>query len=288
MDVTGASPYMEGEVVSIQSEPASGYQFVSWTALAVDFDDETAEETTFTMPAQNVVVTARFTPVEGSKTKEVTNGTVDATDEANTEVEVDGTATLTVAGYADNPGGPAPTDFNSLDKYIDVYVPDTTEATELEIRLYYIDDVLAVADIDEESLRLFWWDGDDWVACSDSGVNTASTNGYSGYMWAKIRNNTTPSLSDLRGTPWGGYGHPTEPPCGCFIATASYGTDTAEELDILREFRDTVLLPNSLGVEFVSLYYKISPPIANFISQHEVLRTVVRVGLVDPIVKILN
>jgi parallel beta-helix repeat protein len=74
----------------------------------------------------------------------------------------------------------------------------------------------------------------------------------------------------------------------CFIATAAYGTGTAKEIDILREFRDTILLPNSLGAEFVSLYYRISPPIANFISQHEVLRTVVRVGFVDPIVKILN
>jgi nitrous oxidase accessory protein NosD len=74
----------------------------------------------------------------------------------------------------------------------------------------------------------------------------------------------------------------------CFIATAAYGTDTAKELDILREFRDTVLLPNSLGFGLISLYYKTSPPIANFISQHEVLRTAVRVGFVDPIVKILN
>jgi len=74
----------------------------------------------------------------------------------------------------------------------------------------------------------------------------------------------------------------------CFIATAAYGTSTAKEIDILREFRDTVLLPNTLGVRFVSLYYKISPPIANLISQHEVFRTVVRVGFVDPIVKILT
>ena len=74
----------------------------------------------------------------------------------------------------------------------------------------------------------------------------------------------------------------------CFIATAAYGTDTAKEIDILREFRDTVLLPNSLGLRFVSLYYKISPPIADFIAQHEVLRTTVRVGFIDPIVKILN
>jgi len=74
----------------------------------------------------------------------------------------------------------------------------------------------------------------------------------------------------------------------CFIATAAYGTDTAKEIDILREFRDTVLLPNSLGSNLVSLYYKTSPPLANIISQHEALRTAVRVGFVDPIVKILN
>ena len=75
---------------------------------------------------------------------------------------------------------------------------------------------------------------------------------------------------------------------GCFIATAAYGTDTAEELDILRKFRDAVLLPNSLGAEFVSLYYRTSPPMADFISQHEVLRTAVRVCFIDPIVKVLN
>ncbi len=221
-------------------------------------------------------------------TETVTDGTVDATDEADTEVEVDGTATVTVAPYDDNPGGSAPTGFSSQDKYIDVYVPDTTEVTELEIRLYYTDAEVEAADVDEESLRLFWWNDTAWVQCSDGGVNTASTNGYSGYMWAKIRNNTTPSLADLQGTEFGGYGHPSETPGGCFIATTAYGTDTAKELDILREFRDEVLLPNSLGAEFVSLYYKTSPPIANFISQHEVLRTAVRVCFIDPIVKVLN
>jgi hypothetical protein len=229
-------------------------------------------------------------PVVGTKTETVTDDTVDATEEADTEVEVDGTATVTVARYEDNPGGDDPPDFNALDKYIDVYIPDTSEVTEIEIRLYYTDAEVTIADVDEESLRLFWWDGAEWSECSpDSGVNTASINGYSGYMWAKIRaTGTTPSLDDLQGTEFGGYGHPSETPGGCFIATAAYGTDTANELDMLREFRDAVLLPNRVGAEFISLYYRASPPIADFISQNEVLRTMVRVGFVDPIVKILT
>ena len=217
-------------------------------------------------------------------------GTVDATDEADTKVVVTGTATITVFPYDDNPGGPPPTGFITMGKYIDVYVPDTSQVTEIEIRLYYTDAELAATDVDEESLRLFWWNDTAWVQCSDSGVNTASTNGYSGYMWAKIRTiGTTPSLADLQGDEFGGYGHPSETPGGgCFIATAAYGTDTAKELDILREFRDEVLLPNSMGAKLVSIYYRTSPPIANFISQHEILRTAVRVGFVDPIVAILN
>ena len=225
-------------------------------------------------------------------TETVNNGTVDAKDEADTEVVVNGAATVTVYPYDDNPGGPPPTGFITMGKYIDVYVPDTTEVTEIEIRLYYTDDELTNAGIDEESLRLSWLDGDDWSECSLSGVNTTSTNGYSGYIWAKITaTDTTPSLDDLHGlalTDGGTEGPSDTPQQGCFIATAAYGTDTARELDIMREFRDAVLLPDSLGARFVSIYYKTSPPIANFISQHEVLRTVVRVNFVDPIVRILS
>ncbi len=72
----------------------------------------------------------------------------------------------------------------------------------------------------------------------------------------------------------------------CFIATAA-GAD-APALDILREFRDVVLRPNSLGAKLVSLYYEASPPIAELISQNEALKTAVKVCFIDPIVAILN
>lgn len=59
-------------------------------------------------------------------------------------------------------------------------------------------------------------------------------------------------------------------------------------MEILREFRDAVLLPNSAGSGFVAFYYKVSPPMADLISRHEGLRALVRVGLIDPIVRIVD
>lgn len=73
-------------------------------------------------------------------------------------------------------------------------------------------------------------------------------------------------------------------PAGCFIATAAYGTPSAGEIDVLREFRDTVLLESAAGSRFVTWYYQTSPPIAEFLAGNEFLRTLVREFLVDPVV----
>jgi hypothetical protein len=67
---------------------------------------------------------------------------------------------------------------------------------------------------------------------------------------------------------------------GCFIATAAYGTPMAGEIGILREFRDEYLLTNAVGQAFVDFYYRVSPSIAEFISEHPSLRSIVRTGLV--------
>ncbi len=66
---------------------------------------------------------------------------------------------------------------------------------------------------------------------------------------------------------------------GCFIATAAYGTPFANEINVLRYWRDNSLLQKSLGRKFVSLYYSISPPIAFKISERNFLKKVIRTFL---------
>lgn len=74
---------------------------------------------------------------------------------------------------------------------------------------------------------------------------------------------------------------------GCFIATATFGTPMANEVNILRRFRDNFLLGNRTGEMFVCSYYKLSPPIARAIKNSERLGRAVRIFLI-PIVKLFN
>jgi hypothetical protein len=74
----------------------------------------------------------------------------------------------------------------------------------------------------------------------------------------------------------------------CFIGTAAYGNPTVEQLDVLRGFRDGVLLESSAGSRVVDLYYRLSPPVADFISGNSFLRTLVRELLVDPVVWVIG
>jgi hypothetical protein len=69
----------------------------------------------------------------------------------------------------------------------------------------------------------------------------------------------------------------------CFIATACYGSAFSPELIYLRQFRDEILRSSNLGSRLVDVYCLISPPVANSIRRHMVLRGLVKRILLSPI-----
>jgi uncharacterized repeat protein (TIGR02543 family) len=217
-DVTNTPPYAEGVAVSIKAVPATGYHFSHWTATpAVVFGNANAAETTFTMPAADVTVTANF--------------------EEGVPHTLTMAASPLMAGTATDVTGTSP---------------------------YLEDEVVEILAVPASGYQFVGWTA---TAGAFSNANAESTI----FQMPDADVIVTANFDVTGGS-------------NCFIATAAYGSPTAEQIDVLREFRDVVLLESTAGSQFVDLYYKLSPPIADFISGSSLLRTLVRVLLVDPVV----
>ncbi|MFH1777560.1 MAG: CFI-box-CTERM domain-containing protein, partial [Candidatus Omnitrophota bacterium] len=117
------------------------------------------------------------------------------------------------------------------------------------------------------SMYILGWDGEvtDVGDDSDTGTDDSSTDD-------DDINEDNGTVASSSGEGGGGGG-------GCFIATAAYGTPLAEELGILRTLRDKHLMLNKYGRKFVKAYYTYSPPVADFISKHKPLRSIIKLCL---------
>jgi uncharacterized repeat protein (TIGR02543 family) len=217
-DVTSASPYAAGVGVSIRADPAAGYRFVNWTAPAGGFANASSATTTFTMPAQDVTVTANF--------------------------EVGGQYTLTMAA-SPVMGGTA---------------YDVTGGSPYNEG--------QIVSIQATAASGYQFAG--WAAPAGSLANA----------YAAATTFTMPAQNVVVTATF----QVVQTTSGCFIATAAYGSPSGGQVDVLREFRDGVLLESAAGSRFVDLYYRLSPPVADLISGSGFLRTVVRELLVDPVV----
>jgi len=83
-------------------------------------------------------------------------------------------------------------------------------------------------------------------------------------------------------------GQGTSEKTGCFIATAVYGSDLAPEVVFLTRFRDEMLLTSGAGKRFVALYYRFSPSLAHFLTQHSRLRASIRLLVIIPALKLVK
>jgi tetratricopeptide (TPR) repeat protein len=75
---------------------------------------------------------------------------------------------------------------------------------------------------------------------------------------------------------------PEETAEGCFIATAVSGSYNHPDVQTLRLVRDTFLLPSDWGNRIVQQYYRLSPPVANFLSGKPILCLTVYSFLIKP------
>jgi hypothetical protein len=73
----------------------------------------------------------------------------------------------------------------------------------------------------------------------------------------------------------------------CLIATAAYGSTMANDVDMLRHFRDALLNKTVLGELAVEAYYTFSPAVSGVISESEVLRASAR-AVLDPLVRFIR
>jgi hypothetical protein len=296
----GVFAYDEGALVDLVATPGGGYQFVEWTGNVGTVADVYAASTTITMNG-DYSITANFEeapPVQYDLTISSTAGGL-VTDPGEGVHKYDEGALVDLV--ATPGGGYKFVEWTGdVGTVADVYAASTTitmngdysiTANFEEVPLVQYDLTTFSSEggsVTEPGEGVFTYDGGavvDLVVTPDEGYQFDEWTGDVGTI-ADIEAAVTTITMNSNYSITANF--VAAPSGGCFIATAAYGTPSAEQIDVLREFRDIVLLESIPGSLFVSLYYQFSPPVADFIAGNQLLRTVVREFLIDPIVWVVE
>jgi hypothetical protein len=315
----GVFNYDEGMIVDLVATPDAGYHFVNWTGDVVTIADVNAAATNITMNG-DYEITANFIAQYDLMIDSTVGGNVTTPGEglfpdydAGTVVDLAATpdAGYRFVNWIGDVGTIADVnaattnitmngDYSIIANFESVYPTVTTKAaTNITTNSTTLNMDYTVGNFNPVQVRFaykksagLFWSHTDWVSKSENGTYATQLTGLDSdttydfkaqlyYEDTEIEGTTLQFFTTDTPPPWGSGG-------GCFIATAAYGTPTAEEIDVLREFRDVVLLKSTVGSQFVALYYWLSPPVADFIAGNELLRTLVREFLVDPIVQVVE
>ena len=292
--------YDDGTVVDLVADADEGYRFVEWTGDVEEIVDIYAAETTITMNG-DYSITANFVAIYDLTTSSTAGGSVTTpgegvftyddgtvvdlvaeaeegyrlvewTGDVGTIADVEDAATnITMSGNYS-----IMAEFEEIPPQYDLttYSAGGGSITTPGEGTFTYDEgtVVYLVTEAEEGYQFVEWTGDvDTIADVYAATTTITMNGDYSITANFEENSPFPN-----------------PAGGCFIATAAYGTPAAEQIDVLREFRDIVLLESTAGSQLVALYYQLSPPVADFISGSSFLRTLVRELLVDPIVWVVE
>ena len=315
----GRHSYDKGRVVTLVASPISGYRFVNWTG-GVDTIDNPNGASTFIIMNGNYAVTANFVAVYDLTTSSTEGGSVTEPGEGafaydeGTEVDLvaeaeEGYRFVEWAGdvgtiadvYASETTITINGDYSitaELEEVLQLYPTATTQiATNITTSSTRLNMSYTVGDFSRVQVCFAYkkstdsaWSYTTWMSKTADGTHAEVLTELDFNTTYDFKARVRCGAAMVEGTVLQ-FTTDTPSPSGsgpCFIATAAYGSPTATEIDLLREFRDAVLLKSTVGSQFVALYYQTSPPVADFIAGNEFLTTLVRELLVDPIVWVVR
>jgi len=162
-------------------------------------------------------------------------------------------------------------------KSLDGYPTITTKST--ETRKYSDNSVGTVPMVVVE--KLIYVDDDVWVIDSNTDADRFSE--YENRIYATMNSFRYPASPPIENSSDNGG--------GCLIATATYGSEMATEVQQLRELRDNTLLNTESGTAFMGtfndIYYSFSPVIADMEREHPMFKEAVKLAI-TPMISTLS
>ena len=161
-------------------------------------------------------------------------------------------------------------------KSLDGYPTITTKST--ETRKYADNSVGTVPMVVVE--KLIYVDDDVWVIESNTDADRFSE--YENKIYATLNSFRYPASPPIENS--------SDQGGGCLIATATYGSEMATEVQQLRELRDNQLLQTESGSAFMStfndVYYSFSPIIADYERENPYFKEAVKLSI-TPMISLL-